>query len=211
MTATWTFAARRGEASLVARLWWLWLPLAAGVYLLCADSPSPKQLTAFLLVIAWGAAAARHAPRRPYEPGQFSPSQLVRQIFSVFFASASMLPLLTDFDAPTNYWIDIPAAVMAIAGLGLTTGFLSVARLPRRLWGWIAEPRNTGHLLFWIGIYLAAVSSPSGYLTLFAPLLVYKHYRALGRVLQPVIVTGADPAASPETFTTQAQWTKTGS
>jgi steroid 5-alpha reductase family enzyme len=211
MTITWVTAARRGDSKLVARLWSLWLPLAAGVYLLCAEGPSLKQVITLALVLSWGAATLVYAPTQRGDVRGFAVSYLSRQVGGVFLASASLLPLLTDFSAPLVYWLDVPAAILSLAGLGLVTGKLSVARLPRRLWPYLQEPGNAGQLLFWTGIYLGAVSVPSGYLTLFAPLIVYRHYRALGQVGSQVVATGTPAVTATETFTTQAQWPHTGS
>ncbi len=179
--------AARQDSLLVRRFWPAWLTLAALVYFYCNPEANRRQ------VLTLGAAAlfGVHATFRLWRlRGEKTPrssrwlkSWLVDTLL-IFFSSAPLLLAETELSTDTQTWLDL--AAVALFALGFVRSLTARDS--------IGKIRLGEGLCIW-SFYLVALSSSSGFLALFAPLL-YTH--ALRHLLCPKEHTAAPAFAGVE-------------
>lgn len=137
------------------------------VYFLCAHGHTVRQyvaLAAALIFCAQSTAILWRSKVPPSAKGSWV-KRWLKTTFRVFFCSAPLLLAVSERAVPYFEWLDILAAALWIYGM-----YLLVRRKDddRTVLGAAA-----GALSF----YVLAVSSSSGFLTLFAPLLFFHDFR----------------------------------
>jgi hypothetical protein len=143
------------------------LGLSAVVYFLCVQNHTPRQyvaLAAALIFCGKSTAILWRSQVPPSAKGSWV-NRWVKTTLRTFFCSAPILLATTDRGIPPFEWLDILAGVLWVYGL-----YLLIRRKDddRMVLGAAA-----GSMAF----YVLAVSSSSGFLTLFAPLLYVHDFR----------------------------------
>jgi hypothetical protein len=143
------------------------LGFAAVVYFLCAQGHTPRQyvtLGAALIFCAKSTAILWRSKDPPSAKGSWT-KRWLKTTLRVFFCSAPLLLATTERAIPTFEWLDLAAAALWLYGMAL---LIRRKDDDRAVLGAAA-----GALAF----YVLAISSSSGFLTLFAPLLYFHDFR----------------------------------
>lgn len=202
MIIAWCVHLLTGKASVVDSFWGPGFVVIAWLSFATSQGPLSQSLIIALLVTIWGVRLAFHLTRRnkgkPEDPryadmrASHPDSFYLRSLLTVFLLQATVmwvvsLPVQVGMRGPASMGLGI------LDGLGILlwcAGFFFEAVgdeqlyrfktdpankgkiLDRGLWRYTRHPNYFGETLMWWGIFLVASSSPSGWRTVIAPLLL---------------------------------------
>ncbi len=137
------------------------------VYFFCSPPHTVRQYVALAAALIFSAQSTRvlwKSPAKPSAKGAWI-QRWLKTTLRVFFCSAPLLLAVSERSIPLFAWPDAGAAVLWAYGM-----FLLVKRKD--------DDRTVlGGALGALSFYVLAVSSSSGFLTLFAPLLYFHDFR----------------------------------
>lgn len=137
------------------------------VYFLCSPSHAPRQFVALAAALVFCGQSTRilwKSPAKPSVKGSWV-QRWLKTTLRVFFCSAPLLLAVSERAIPLFAWADAGAAALWLYGMYLL--------LKRK-----DEDRTVlGAALGALSFYVVAISSSSGFLTLFAPLLYFHDFR----------------------------------
>jgi steroid 5-alpha reductase family enzyme len=202
MVVLWLASLQRHDASIVDIFWGPGFVVACAAASAGVGRASPRAVLALSLVVVWAARLAVHIYLRNRGRGEDFRYRSMRQrdgrsfawrsLFDVFLLQALLLwlvshPLLvviTAHEASRPAGLDVVALAVWLIGVAFETlGDLQLARfrmdpanrggvLRTGLWGWTRHPNYFGEALIWWGFYLLAVGVPTGWVTIYAPVLM---------------------------------------
>ena len=192
-------AAKRNDIADV--VWGTGFIVIAVTALLSSDAITPRALLVFFLVLLWGTRLAAHiyyrnrgkpedARYRKWRE-EWGAHAVIRAFLDVFLLQGVLMLVVS---VPVIYiiasgdhtfgWLDLAGVLVWL------TGFLFEAigdyqlirfkKLPSRkgkimtegLWSWTRHPNYFGEVTLWWGIYLIALSLPSGWATVIGPITI---------------------------------------
>ena len=199
--AAWAWCVRLKNFSPVDAFWASCIALTA-LFFLLGQSPNPKQITAAILIGAWGSRLGYHLGKRiaRHHPDEDSRYEKLRDVwegkvnamFFLFFQAQAVsvfllaLPFYLIATDPDPAWapLHVIGAIVALGGLiGETiadkqmSAFKSENSSPKSvctkgLWKYSRHPNYFFESLIWVGFFLFAAGSPWGWTTLYAPAII---------------------------------------
>ena len=201
MLALWLASLALRDASIVDIFWGLGFAIVASLAFLWTEGPGARRGLVALLTVAWGLRLAGHLLWRNAGRGEDPRYAAMRRhwgsrfprvsLFTVFLLQGVLLwvvslPVQVAQASPGGPLGALDAAGVALYGVGLffeTAGDWQLARfkadprnagrvMDRGLWRYTRHPNYFGDFCVWWGIFLVAVSTPHGPLTVVGPLLM---------------------------------------
>lgn len=200
-TAAWAFCVKIKNFSPVDAFWASCIALTA-LFFLLVESPNPKQITAAILIGAWGSRLGFHLGKRiaKHHPDEDTRYQKLREVWagkvnamfflfflgqaiSVFILALPFYLIATDPD-PTFSLLAIIGAIVTLCGLiGETvadnqmSAFKAQDPSPKSvcrkgLWKYSRHPNYFFESVIWTGFFIFASGSPWGWTTLYAPAII---------------------------------------
>jgi len=197
-TLLWAFSVRRRDASLADIAWGLGFALLAWVYVGMAPGPTERArwlaaaVTIWSLRLAWHIGRRHRGEDRRYRALRVAagPAFWWRSLFTVFWLQGVLLWLIampvlavTRAGPAPLRWQDVAGGLLmllggsfeAIADVQLTR-FRRTASpgdvLDSGLWRYSRHPNYFGDAVFWWGVFIVASATPSGWLTVAAPIII---------------------------------------
>lgn len=201
MTCWFIVAQVRGRNDIADVAWGLGFILAAGVSLAAAVVYSPRGLLVSGLVLAWGIRLALHIHTRNRGRGEDPRYKkwreewgrwfVLRSFLQVFMLQGLLLVLVSvpviyiNAASPTPFsWFDGLGFAVWLTGFGFEAlGDLQLLRFIRNpankgklmttgLWRYTRHPNYFGEVTLWWGIWLIALATPGGWMTIIGPLTI---------------------------------------
>jgi steroid 5-alpha reductase family enzyme len=201
MTLVWVASLLKRDASIVDVFWGLGFVVAAWVYALSREEPTPRGGLVLGLASLWGARLSlyilwrnwgggedyRYREMREKSPGTFP----IRSLFTVFWLQALLLwgismPLLQAQAPGTAFptWLDGAGLVLFAVGFAFEAGGdWQLARfkadpanagrvMDRGFWRYTRHPNYFGDAVVWWSFFCFAAATPGGWWTVYAPVLM---------------------------------------
>lgn len=200
-TAAWAFCVKIRNFSPVDAFWAFCIGLTA-LFFLLVENPSPKQLTAAILITAWSLRLGGHLSKRiaRHHPEEDSRYRKLREtwqgkvnpMFLLFFLGQAVSVFLLAFPFhliaadpdPTFGSFSIAGAIIAITGLiGETIADRQMSAFKaedpdpksvckKGLWKYSRHPNYFFESVIWTGFFIFALGSPWGWTTIYAPAII---------------------------------------
>ncbi len=198
----WLVSVWQRDASIADIGWGAGFVLLAWLYAILAGAWSPRAGLVLVLTTVWGGRLALHLFVRNHGRGEDPRYHAMRaahgqafwwrSLFTVFWLQAAILwfvsvPLLLAVrrvEAAGLTWIDAAGTVLFLLGFACeAVGDRQLARfkadpanrgrvLNHGLWRYTRHPNYFGDATLWWGLWLVAVATPYGWLTLLSPALM---------------------------------------
>lgn len=202
MLATALEARRRGRVNVVDTTWGLGFVVIAVVAALVGEGAAWRRVALLLLVALWGLRLAWHITRRNAGKGEDpryaellagekgNPTWVAfRKVYLVQGLSLWFVSLPVQVSAAAGSGTTAVAGLgLVLWGTGITFETLGDAQLrafkadasnrgkvmDRGLWSWTRHPNYFGDSCVWFGLFLVALGSPWGLLTIISPIVMTK-------------------------------------
>jgi len=199
-TAAWLLSLWRRDAGVIDGFWGVGFALLAWVYWSAGGAEPSRGLLVAALATVWGVRLSVHIVRRNHGREEDWRYRAMRErrgarfplwsLVMVFWLQGALMWLLSapllqaQAQAPFPRTLDIAGVTVWLVGfLFETIGDAQLSRfradpanqgrvLRTGLWRWTRHPNYFGDALVWWGLFLIAVATPSGWWTIFSPLLM---------------------------------------
>ena len=201
MFLSWIFSIKLRDASIVDRLWGINFILLTGIYFFQSHDICWRHWVTLLLISVWGVRLSLHIHFRNQYLGEDFRYQTMRRLhgrsfwwyslFSVFFLqgflafliSAPIFWIFTGGMASKSIWDLIAIGLWSIGFFFEVVGDAQLKKfksdrmnkgkvLNHGLWSLTRHPNYFGDALIWWSMFFLAISTPSGWMTFFGPLIM---------------------------------------
>jgi steroid 5-alpha reductase family enzyme len=202
LTVVWAVSLTLKDASVADVCWGLGFVLLVWLDVARSPELTPRSWLVAVLITLWGGRLSLHIFRRNRGLGEdlryramrtsYGPAFWWQSLFVVFWLQGALLwfvalPVLVAIRAPQPAGltvVDFAGLVIFAVGFGFeVVGDYQLARfknnpvnrgkvLDSGLWRYTRHPNYFGDATLWWGVYVVAVATPGGWLTLLSPLLM---------------------------------------